>query len=81
LTPPTFDTLNFGPCHPALTAPAVNYRSTIPERSTGANSSRFRSSSADGIRFSLPGTPQRPLELKEHHAFPVGTIRHVYTLT
>jgi hypothetical protein len=29
LTPPTFDTLNFGPCYPAITAPAVNYRSTI----------------------------------------------------
>jgi hypothetical protein len=58
----------------------VNYRSTISARSTGASSSRFRSSSADGVRFSLPGTPRRPLELKEHHAFPDGTIRHVYTL-
>ena len=34
----------------------------------------------DGVPFSLPGTPQRPLVLKEHHAFPDGTIRHVYTL-
>ncbi len=34
----------------------------------------------DGVPFSLPGTPQRPLELKEHHAFLDGTIRHVYTL-
>src|SRR5213596_2938246 len=29
LAPPTFDTLNFGPCYPTLTAAAVNYRSTI----------------------------------------------------
>jgi hypothetical protein len=29
LTPPTFDTLEFGPCNPAPTATAVNYRSTI----------------------------------------------------
>jgi hypothetical protein len=29
LTPPTFDTLNFGPCYPAPTATAVNCRSTI----------------------------------------------------
>jgi dihydrofolate reductase len=35
----------------------------------------------DGVPFSLPATPRRPLELKEHHAFPDGTIRHVYTLT
>jgi dihydrofolate reductase len=34
----------------------------------------------DGVPFSLPGTPQRSLELKEHHAFSDGTIRHVYTL-
>ena len=34
----------------------------------------------EGVPFSLPGTPQRRLELKEHHAFPDGTIRHVYTL-
>jgi dihydrofolate reductase len=34
----------------------------------------------DGVPFSPPGTPQRPLELKEHHAFPDGTIRHVYTI-
>jgi dihydrofolate reductase len=35
----------------------------------------------DGVPFSPPGAPQRPLELEEHHAFPDGTIRHVYTLT
>jgi dihydrofolate reductase len=35
----------------------------------------------EGVPFSLPGTPRRPLEFKEHHAFPDGTIRHVYTLT
>ena len=29
LTPPAFDTLNFGPCYPAVTTPAVNCRSTI----------------------------------------------------
>jgi hypothetical protein len=29
LTPPTFDTLDYGPCYPAITAPAVNRRSTI----------------------------------------------------
>ncbi len=29
LTPPTFDTPDSGPCYPVLTAPAVNYRSTI----------------------------------------------------
>ncbi len=29
LTPPTFDTLDSGPCYPAITASAVNYRSTI----------------------------------------------------
>jgi hypothetical protein len=29
LTPPTFDTLAFGPCQPILTDSAVNYRSTI----------------------------------------------------
>ena len=34
----------------------------------------------DGVPFSLPGTPQRPLELVAHDAFPDGTIRHVYTL-
>jgi dihydrofolate reductase len=34
----------------------------------------------DGIPFSLYGSTQRPLELEEHHAFPDGTIRHVYTL-
>jgi hypothetical protein len=34
----------------------------------------------DGVPFSPPGTPRRPLELEEHHAFPDGTIRHVYTL-
>jgi dihydrofolate reductase len=34
----------------------------------------------EGVPFSLPGTPQRSLELEEHHAFPDGTIRHVYTL-
>ena len=34
----------------------------------------------DGVPFALPGTPQRRLELNEHHAFPDGTIRHVYTL-
>lgn len=35
----------------------------------------------DGVPLSPPGTPQLPLLLKEHHAFPDGTIRHVYTLT
>ena len=35
----------------------------------------------DGVPLSPPGTPQLPLELREHHAFPDGTIRHVYTLT
>jgi hypothetical protein len=34
----------------------------------------------DGVPLSLPSTPQRPLGLEEHHAFPDGTIRHVYTL-
>jgi dihydrofolate reductase len=34
----------------------------------------------DGVPLSRPGAPQRPLELEEHHAFPDGTIRHVYTL-
>jgi dihydrofolate reductase len=34
----------------------------------------------DGVPFSPPGTPQLPLEFKEHHAFPDGTIRLVYTL-
>jgi dihydrofolate reductase len=34
----------------------------------------------DGVPFSPPGIPQLPLELKEHHAFPDGTIHHVYTL-
>jgi hypothetical protein len=29
LTPPTFDTLDSGPCYPAITATAVIYRSTI----------------------------------------------------
>jgi hypothetical protein len=29
LTPPTFDTLNFGPCYPAVTTTAANYRSSI----------------------------------------------------
>jgi hypothetical protein len=29
LTPPTFDTLTFGPCYPAITIAAVMYRSTI----------------------------------------------------
>jgi dihydrofolate reductase len=32
----------------------------------------------DGVPFSLYGSPQRRLELEEHHAFPDGTIRHVY---
>jgi dihydrofolate reductase len=35
----------------------------------------------EGVPFSLPGAPQRPLQLKDHDAFPDGTIRHVYTLT
>ena len=35
----------------------------------------------DGVPLSLPGTPQRRLKLEEHHAFPDGTIRHVYTLS
>lgn len=34
----------------------------------------------DGVPFSLPGASRRPLELEEHHAFPDGTIRHVYRL-
>jgi dihydrofolate reductase len=34
----------------------------------------------EGVPFSPPGTAQLPLELKDHHAFPDGTIRHVYTL-
>jgi dihydrofolate reductase len=34
----------------------------------------------DGVPFSPPGTPQLPLELEEHHVFPDGTVRHVYTL-
>jgi dihydrofolate reductase len=34
----------------------------------------------DGVPFSPPDTPQRPLKLQEHHAFPDGTIRHVYAL-
>jgi hypothetical protein len=29
LIPPTFDTLDSGPCYPAITAPAVIYRSTV----------------------------------------------------
>jgi hypothetical protein len=29
LTPPTFDTLAFGPCYQLTATPAVNYRSTI----------------------------------------------------
>ena len=32
----------------------------------------------DGVPFSLYGSPQRRLELEEHHAFPDGTIRHAY---
>jgi hypothetical protein len=35
----------------------------------------------DGVPFSPPGTPQRPLVLEAHQVFPDGTIRHVYTLT
>jgi dihydrofolate reductase len=35
----------------------------------------------DGVPFSLPGTPQLQLALKEHQVFPDGTLRHVYTLT
>ena len=35
----------------------------------------------EGVPFSLPGAPRRPLALREHHVFPDGTIRHVYTLT
>jgi dihydrofolate reductase len=34
----------------------------------------------DGVPFSLPGTPQRRLELEEHRAFPDGTIRHDYAI-
>jgi dihydrofolate reductase len=35
----------------------------------------------DGVPLSPPGTARLRPELKEHHAFPDGTIRHVYTLT
>jgi dihydrofolate reductase len=34
----------------------------------------------EGVPFSPPGTPQRALQLQEHHAFPDGTIHHVYTV-
>jgi dihydrofolate reductase len=33
----------------------------------------------EGVPFSLPGTPQRRMELQDHHAFPDGTLHHVYT--
>jgi dihydrofolate reductase len=35
----------------------------------------------DGVPFSISGTPQVPLKLHEQHAFPDGTIHHVYIPT
>ena len=35
----------------------------------------------DGVAFSLPGAPQQTLKLEGHHAFPDGTIRHVYAIS
>jgi dihydrofolate reductase len=35
----------------------------------------------EGIPFALPGGAQQRLELEQHHAFPDGTIRHVYRLS
>jgi dihydrofolate reductase len=34
----------------------------------------------DGVPFSPPGTPRHSLRLREHRAFPDGTIHHVYTV-